>query len=422
MRKKFLRSLVLLTVFAVLPLAALDDLRVTADRKMPVYKCGEAASFTVTGVTGKENATGGELVAEFLFGGRTVFKKVNIDFSKENPVKLVYTLNEPGFVLLRFRDKSGNLFAVKKKTVLAGAGFEPEKIRKGYDMPSDFSAFWENNRKQLAATPVVLKENKKFSTSRYIAYDISVKSLNDETISGYLTVPRKKGKFPVYIMVPGAGQGISSPAASFARRDVITLAVNVHKFPTADNAAEQKKRYLADAKKNYYPYRGAGDRNKFFFVSVYAGIDRMINFIAAREEFDGKHMVIDGSSQGGGSALILTGLNKNITAAAANVPALCDHGGHKLRRDPGWPKLYGQVKVDEFAPYFDAAVFASEISVPVLMSCGFIDTTCSPSSVYAAFNELKGEKTMVHVPLEGHTVSGAYVKANKAFLDKQLGL
>ena len=52
-------------------------------------------------------------------------------------------------------------------------------------------------------------------------------------------------------------------------------------------------------------------------------------------EWDRKHMVIDGSSQGGGSALILSGLNKNITALAANVPALCDHGGVKTGRSSG---------------------------------------------------------------------------------------
>ena len=411
-----------LTAMLALPIFALDEVKITADKSEPFYKCGERAEFTITGLEGGKNATSGVYTADLLFGGRTVFKKEKIDFSKGNPVKVVYTSKEPGFVLLRLCDAQGKQVMIKKKPVLAGAAFEPEKIRKGYDMPADFSAFWENNRKLLAQTPVKLTENKKFSTSQYIAYDISVKSLNDDVITGYLTVPRKKGKYPAFVTVPGAGPGISSPAASYARRNVITLAVNVHKFPTADNAAEQKKRYLEDCKKGSYPHRGTNDKNSYFFRSVYAGIDRMINYIAQMEEFDGKHMVVDGSSQGGGSALILAGLNKNITALAANVPALCDHGAHKVRRSPGWPKLYAKKNADQFAPYFDAAIFASLIKVPALLSCGFIDTTCSPDSVYAAFNELKGEKTMIHVPLEGHTVSAKFLKARKVFIDKHLGL
>ena len=56
------------------------------------------------------------------------------------------------------------------------------------------------------------------------------------------------------------------------------------------------------------------------------------------------------------------------------------------------------------------------------MSCGFIDTTCSPASVYAAYNQLKGTKQMIHVPLEGHTVSKIYGKSREAFVARQLGL
>ena len=56
------------------------------------------------------------------------------------------------------------------------------------------------------------------------------------------------------------------------------------------------------------------------------------------------------------------------------------------------------------------------------MSCGFIDTTCSPSSVYAAYNQLKGSKTMVHVPQEGHTMSKIYGAQKGPFVLKHLGL
>ena len=175
-------------------------------------------------------------------------------------------------------------------------------------------------------------------------------------------------------------------------------------------------------KKGSYPLRDAGNRDKYFFRSVYVAIDRVINHVAAMPQWDGKHMVIDGSSQGGGSALILAGFNKNITALAANVPALCDHGGFKLKRNPGWPNLCYRPNTDAFAPYFDAAIFASFIKVPALVSCGFSDTTCPPASVYAAYNELKGEKKMINVPLEGHTISKIYQTEKSKFLRKHTGL
>ncbi|MBE6377226.1 MAG: hypothetical protein E7051_00240 [Lentisphaerae bacterium] len=419
--KKMFIFAVLFAVLAAMPLWAVDKMTFSHDRKLPVYKCGEKAVLALSAWEKGKLVSSGEYKVEFLFCGKKSIKTVPVDFSKGNPVKLECTLNEPGFVLMRVRDKNNGSFQVNKKTILAGAAFEPEKIRKSYDMPADFMAFWENNRRLLEKEELKLIENKKFSTDQYIAYNISLKSFNDHVISGYLTVPRKKGKYPAFVTVPGAGPGISSPSG-YAKMNVITLAVNVLNFPTADNSAEQKARYIQYAKGVAYSHRGAGNRDTYFFRNVYSAIDRMINYVASLEEFDGKHMVIDGSSQGGGSALILAGLNKNITALAANVPALCDHGGYKAGRAPGWPNLASRPDVDKFAPYFDAANFASLIKVPAFVSCGFIDTTCSPSSVYAAFNELKGEKEMYHMPLEGHTVTGGYSRAKSAFVKKHLGI
>lgn len=39
------------------------------------------------------------------------------------------------------------------------------------------------------------------------------------------------------------------------------------------------------------------------------------------------------------TSLILAGFNPHVTAAAANVAALCDHGGGHLPCQPGWPNL-----------------------------------------------------------------------------------
>ena len=78
------------------------------------------------------------------------------------------------------------------------------------------------------------------------------------------------------------------------------------------------------------------------------------------------------------------------TGASVRIPSC-------LRNFPVQIKL-----VPVNAPYFDGANFARGIKVPVLMSVGYIDTTCSPSSCYAAFNNLAGEKTMYHMYRGGH--------------------
>ena len=416
---------VMAAIFAV-SLAAAEVLTFTPEAKLPVYTCGEKAKFILSVFDNGKAVTNGKYTVVYTLDGNKTLGSQEVDLAKGNPATVSVTLDEPGFVLARVLNSAGKPAMTpgakgKKVAALAGAAFDPEKIQMGYDLPEDFMAFWEAGRKQLASTLPKLEKVEKYSKGSFTTYYVTINTLNNETLTGYLSVPKAQGKYPVYITVPGAGPGAVGPT-NWAGKGAITLAMNVHKFPTADNAKEQKARYAASQKISYYPHRGAGDRSKYFFYSTYVGIDRVINHIAAMPEWDGKHMVIDGSSQGGGSALILSGLNKNITALAANVPALCDHGGSKTGRSSGWPRLDRQKNADAFAPYFDAANFARFIKVPALVSCGFIDTTCSPSSVYAAYNQLKGDKQMVHVPLEGHTVSKAYTAIRNDFVAKHLGL
>jgi len=420
----------LAALFAVSCLGA-AEYTIKNDREMPVYKCGEPAGFTVAAQEDGAPLKQGKLVAEITLDGRNVLETREIDFSRNNPAEFTATLKEPGFILVRLRDEKGKYLTVpdeqkkgRRKGVLAGAAFDPEKIRLACALPDDFKAFWEAGRKAVAAHPVKLDRVEKFCKPEYTTYYVTVESLGGDKITGYLTIPTGKGPFPAYITVPGAGPGSSGPTVEFAAKGVITLMMNVHKFPTADNSKEQKARYEADKKLTPEPYlmRGAKNRETYFLRSSFLGIDRAVSHIAQMPEWDKKHLVFAGSSQGGGSALTLAGLNGNITALAANVPGFCDQCGWRHGRTAGGSRFRNLPEADRVMPYFDAGNFARFIKVPALVSCGFVDTTCSPGAVYAAFNELGGEKTMIRVPREGHTMSRAYRDARRKFVYKHLGI
>ena len=278
--------------------------------------------------------------------------------------------------------------------------------------------FWKANRKALADTPVQLTEDPR-SNKDYKVWKVTIHSLNGHTLNGWLSVPTGKGPFPAFVQVPPAGPGAVGPATAYAQK-AITLVINVHRYASADNWTEQAERHKKLA--GNYPRAGAGSRDTYFYRAVYTGVDRAINHVAAMPEWDKKHMVTSGSSQGGGSAIILAGLNKNITALAGNVPALCDHGGYKVGRKSGWPMLHGFKDADQWAPYFDAANFAKFIKVPALISCGFIDTTCHPASIYAAYNQIQSPKKMVHMPEMGHGSTREFGREQNAFVLKHLGL
>lgn len=181
--------------------------------------------------------------------------------------------------------------------------------------------------------------------------------------------------------------------------------------------------YKERQEKTPYQTDHADDRDLFHFRNVILGVDRAITEVASRPDWDRKHLVVDGTSQGGGMALIMAGFNPHVTAAAANVPALCDHGGWKRGRQPGWPGLAAKGDAArEVSAYYDAANFAKFIRCPVLASAGFIDTVCSPASIYAAWNEIQSPKRMIPLVTTGHASVPEYTAIRDPWVDAQLGI
>lgn len=420
---KIARLLALPAALGALSLTAAQEITITPDKADHLYKCGETATFTVRAADGDKLLNSGSMVLNITRDGGDKLAAPVVDFAQGNPVKVTAKLEQPGFIRVHAGSFKG--LAMPKQPIMAGVGYEPEKIKMGNDLPADFMKFWEDGRKMLAGDTIHLAKLDKFSTAKVTSYRVTVDALNGDKIYGFLAVPNGKGPFPAWVTVPGAGPGAPGPNGNLAATGVIALTMNVHKFDGAMNAEELRKQYADANKARGYSYSvdQAQDRDKFHFRSVILAVDRAINYVAAMPQWDKKHFVINGSSQGGAMALTLTGFNKNITACAANVPAMCDHGGNKLGRQSGWPGLHrvrpASVTV---SPYFDAANFAKFITVPVLTSAGFIDTTCPPSSVYAAYNEVKAPKKIIHVTLEGHTVSKVYSSYQGPWVKGQLGL
>ena len=138
-------------------------------------------------------------------------------------------------------------------------------------------------------------------------------------------------------------------------------------------------------------------REDYFFYPVILGIDRAVDWVAARPDVDKSRFRYQGTSQGGGFGFYLCGLNHTFTRAAFYVPAITDTMGYLKGRQSGWPTIVEgnsstperRAAAEKWAPYFDGANFASRITCPVRVAVGFSDTTCPPCAVYAAYNEIK---------------------------------
>jgi cephalosporin-C deacetylase-like acetyl esterase len=141
---------------------------------------------------------------------------------------------------------------------------------------------------------------------------------------------------------------------------------------------------------------------------------RGIDVLTAQPEWDGKRVIVFGSSQGGYQAIAAAGLDSRVTYFAAGVPAGCDHSGMLVNRIAGWPKIVPMVdgkpdnSVVEAFRYLDCMNFATRTKAAgCYFTVGFIDTTCPPTSIYATYNQLNIPKDIYNDIPSGHSHSAA---------------
>ncbi len=102
---------------------------------------------------------------------------------------------------------------------------------------------------------------------------------------------------------------------------------------------------------------------------------------AQRPDWDGKTLVVTGTSQGGLQSFVTAALDPKITAMMVMVPAGCDDTGKLAGRQPGWPNWLKdpaapeEKQALETSRYFDAVNFAARVKCPALVGLGLIDVT-----------------------------------------------
>jgi cephalosporin-C deacetylase len=333
---------------------------------------------------------------------------------------LTGALNKPGFLQLRLDQGNNRAFAA--------AAFDPTKIEPTAKMPADFDAFWETGKQELAAVPMdaQLEKSEKHSTDRITCYMITLANVGGKRVHGWLSVPKGKGPFPAILTLPGAGVSAIGPDMKHANLGALSMNIIIHDIPVNETPDFYKKQ--ANGPLKNYRDIGMDDKDKNYYRAVILGCVRCFDYLVSRPDYNGKDLAVTGGSQGGALTLITSGLDPRVTLAAPNVAAMCDHSGKAFGRISGWPHWLMRVpddkaeKVLEASAYYDAVNFARKFKGKSLHGVGFIDTTCAPTTVYAAFNVHPEPKTMIASPLMGHGTDPRWQKASADFFKKNMKL
>ncbi|HPA17549.1 MAG TPA: acetylxylan esterase [Verrucomicrobiae bacterium] len=415
----------------LLPAGALSDtngiqLSVVTDHPGAVYAVGEDAKFLVTLGRDGQPITDAEVSYTLGQEGMPEPQQGKVRISR-GAGAFGGTLKEPGFLQCKvfYRTAPGATNAV---VAMAGAGFDPLKIKPSMPVPEDFDAFWARQKQRLATVPMRPELTPiKSPVEGVECFDAQIPCVPPRPVSGYFARPsgaKKKGH-PAMLFVHGAGVRGSilvGPAGAAKQFGALAMDINAHGIPNG----KPKEFYDALNAGELKDYRGQGreDRERCYFLGMFLRLVRAMEFLKAQPEWDGKVLIVRGGSQGGGQSIAAAGLDPQVSFISAGVPAICDHSGRVAGRVAGWPKLVPEIdgkpdpKVLEVARYFDCMNFATRAKAEGIFDVGFIDVTCPPSSVYAMYNNWPGKKEILIEPLMGHSTSPRFVEAtNKAIAE-----
>lgn len=296
-------------------------------------------------------------------------------------------------------------------------GFEPEKLAPYTKFPDDFVSFWEKAKEDAAKCP--MDEEKVFvpeySSDLVDCYLIKLQAHKKGSfVYGYLTLPKKEGKYPVVLSPPGAGIKPMNPLKDifYAESGFIRFDMEIHGIrPDLDAETYKEVSQAFGNGNNSYLVNGLDNRDSYYMKKVYLACVRALDYLTTLPEWDGKNLIAQGGSQGGALALITAGLDERVTACAANHPALSDMAGYKAGRAGGYPHLFTNYagmdtpeKLKTLA-YYDVVNFAKLINVPVFMTWGYNDNVCPPTTSYIVYNVLNCEKEALITPVNEHWIS-----------------
>lgn len=386
------------TVFAALVLALLaggvcraQQLKFTPYKAGGVYAVGEKVGWTAEPPPARAAA----YTYAVRKNNQTVIKTGTLDFSSGRAV-IETTLDEPAMVYVQVT-AAGGAGPGGAADVALGAAVAPERLRPSAPRPADFDAFWSAKIRALKAVPENAVLTPSDSGRDGVEYaTIRMDNVGGAHVWGQLAKPRRPGKFPALVIFQWAGgpyplqrQWVTDRAAEG------WLALNIEPHDVPPDRPQSFYDALPQELKNYHAI-GREDRERSYFLRMYLADYRAVDYVTRHPDWDGRTLVVMGTSMGGQQSLAVAGLHPRITHVVVNEPAGCDTNGPLKGRASGYPNWPSDdPRVMRTALYFDPVNFAPRIRAASLVAIGFVDTVTPPVGIWIAFNQIRGPKEAV---------------------------
>ena len=435
----------LFAAFTAFAAGELDDavLHGDTDKERAIdYRPGETMTFTLR-LQGADSLPADGLY--FIDWNRTgddgLTEKGRVPLSLD-PLVIKTKLDKPGFVRIQacvvdskgkayrksFRGdastpegkKALNAFERRDKRVFfdGSAGVEPEKLQS--IEPDDFDEFWARRRARLAKVPLEAerKELKDYSKVCNV-YAVSIKCAGAHPSTGYLSIPKTPGKYPIYVSFHGYGHTypnkghVVSPIADNRAKDRIWFNFSPHGYELGREPEyyDEFFRSICSGGKTFgFDDKQNTDPENTYFSGYTYRIMRALEWLKTLPEWDGKDISVSGGSMGGMQSIWAAGLEPAVTVCKPSIPWCCDIGARDTmkRIKDSW-----YIHETPALRYYDPVNLAKRISPKCkveITRAGLGDYCCPPSGVAILFNNIPCAKkvnwvqgsTHGYVPPEKH--------------------
>lgn len=405
------------------PVEQLIKVIVSPDRTNWEYAPGENSSFTIQVLKNSVPLKGAKLAYQLGPERMKPFISDTIVCGTE-AVRISGTMKEPGFLrCIATVEHEG-----KQYKGLATVAYNIDKIQPTVSRPVDFNAFWNKGKEELSKIPMDMRMTlwPERSSGNSNVYIVNVQGYGNSRLYGVLAVPKKEGKYPAVLQVPGAGIRPYYPDLEVADQGVIVFTIGIHGIPV-DMHPVVYDNLNNGALKGYF-FFNADNKDRYYYKRVYLNCIRANDVIASLPQFDGENLAVSGNSQGGALSIITAGLDNRVKHLAAVHPALCDLTGYFNGRAGGWPHIFAEsnqwfsnsIQVKETIPYYDVVNFARDVKANGYYTWGYNDEVCPPTSYYGAYNVIKAPKKTAVYNDSGHWMYAEQKQAFNTWIIKQL--
>ena len=281
--------------------------------------------------------------------------------------------------------------------IVAGAAVAPERLLPSIPRPADFDSFWKSKIAQLERVPIDPVLTAGDSGRAGVEYaTFTLNNVNGTHVHGQLAKPSRPGRLPGLVIFQWASPPYPLQKAWVTDRAAEGwLAVNIEPHDVLPDQPASYYEALPPQLKNYQSI-GRDDRDRNYFLQMYLADHRAIDYLASRPDWDGRTLVVMGTSMGGQQSLCAAGLDTRVTGLIVNEPSGADANGPLHGRAAGYPNWPADdPRAMATAQYFDTVNCATHIRVPSMVAMGFVDTTAPPVGIWIAFNQIRAPKEAV---------------------------